>query len=74
MNRDKHSTKSKIVLLIIVVLIGYWLIHHFTKKKELVIPLPVVAVQKPQLTNMVEYVTQTGTTVAFNSINLFETD
>jgi RND family efflux transporter MFP subunit len=70
MNQDKYSTKSKIVLLIITVLIVYWLIHHFTKKKELIIPLPVVAVQKPQLSDMVEYVTQTGTTVAYNSVNL----
>jgi RND family efflux transporter MFP subunit len=70
MNRDKYSTKSTIVLIILVFLVGYWLVHHFTKKKEQVIPLPVVAVQKPQLLDMVEYVTQTGTTVAFNSVNL----
>lgn len=70
MNQEKYSTKSKILLLIIALLIVYWAIHHFTKKKELVIPLPVVTVQQPQLNEMVEYVTQTGTTVAFNSINL----
>ena len=34
------------------------------------LPIPAVVTQKPQLLKMAEYVTQTGTTVAFNSVNL----
>ncbi len=34
------------------------------------LPLPVVRVSKPKLESVVEYMTQTGNTVAFNSVNL----
>lgn len=34
------------------------------------LPLPVVTVSKPRLESVVEYITQTGNTVAFNSVNL----
>ncbi|QBS12519.1 efflux RND transporter periplasmic adaptor subunit [Legionella geestiana] len=36
----------------------------------LVLPPPSVTVQKPVLKEMVDYVTQTGTTVAYNSVDL----
>lgn len=66
----KRSKKFKIILVIGVLFIAYLLIHHFSNNKELVIPPPVVQTQKPRLLEMVEYVTQTGTTVALNSVNL----
>ncbi|MBX9692660.1 MAG: efflux RND transporter periplasmic adaptor subunit, partial [Cyanobacteria bacterium] len=38
--------------------------------KPVNIPIPVVSVKQPQLQDMALYVTQTGTTVAYNSVNL----
>lgn len=70
MNQVKHSKAVKIAVLIGVLFIAYKMIHHFTHSNELTIPLPVVVVQKPKLMEMVDYVTQTGTTVAYNSVNL----
>lgn len=70
MNLKNYSKTTKIILSVLVICLLFWLIQHYSKKKELIIPLPVVTVQKPQLKDMVEYVTQTGTTVAFNSVNL----
>lgn len=51
-------------------LLSYLIVHHFTKATPIVIPPPVVSVQQPVLAEMVEYVTQTGTLVAFNSVDL----
>jgi RND family efflux transporter MFP subunit len=48
----------------------YLIVHHFTKPSAPEIPPPTVVVQKPLMMEMVEYVTQTGTTVAYNSVNL----
>lgn len=70
MNQEKYSKKTKIIALIAALILAYLVIHHLTKKPPMTIPLPVVAVQKPALLEMVEFVTQTGTTVAFNSVNL----
>ena len=49
-----------------------WVLNHlfFSKSKPLAIPPPTVIVQQPKAQEMVEYVTQTGTTVALNSVNL----
>ena len=70
MNQEKYSNKTKIIALAAVLILAYFFIHHFTKKPAMAIPLPVVAVQKPELSEMIDFVTQTGTTVAFNSVNL----
>lgn len=70
MNFKKNAKSMKIVGLIGGVLIVYYAIHHLTGTDNLTIPLPVVSVQKPQLKEMTEFVTQTGTTVAFNSVDL----
>ncbi len=51
-------------------LVVFILYKQFKPKQEITIPLPLVTVQKPIEREMVDYVTQTGTTVAFNSVNL----
>lgn len=70
MNSDKHWKHSKIAGIVIVLFLLYLVVHHFTKPKPPGLPTPIVAVQKPVLAEMAEYVTQTGTTVALNSVNL----
>lgn len=69
MNLDNYSKQSKITLIVLVI-VAIYLIHHFTKAKAPVIPTPIVTVQKPVLKEMAEYITQTGTTVALNSVDL----
>ncbi|WP_199744141.1 efflux RND transporter periplasmic adaptor subunit [Legionella sp. km772] len=70
MNQEKKSKQTKVIVFIAVLVLAYFVIQHFTKKEEITLPLPVVVVQKPVLADMIEFVTQTGTTVAFNSVNL----
>jgi len=71
MNDDKKAKHIKLAVIILAILFFlYWFLHHDTKNTGPAIPIPVVVIKKPQLSEMVEYVTQTGTTVAFNSVNL----
>lgn len=70
MNLDKYTKLIKIVAAIFIVWIVYSALHWLFKTKQPAIPLPAVTVKKPQLKEMAEYVTQTGTTVAYNSVNL----
>jgi RND family efflux transporter MFP subunit len=70
MNREKQAKTKKIALIAVGLFILYYMVHHFTKSTGPVIPLPSVVVQKPKSMEMVEYVTQTGSTVAYNSIDL----
>ncbi len=71
MDRSRQLKTIKIigVVLITVILIDL-IVHYKALKKAPLLPVPAVVVQKPQLTQMVEYITQTGNTVAFNSVNL----
>lgn len=64
----KPYQQRGIVLAILLAL--YWLFHHLTSPHAPPIPLPTVIIQKPIKAPMVEYVTQTGTTVAYNSVDL----
>ncbi len=66
---DSYSMK-KLGIILLVILFVFFIIRHFTAAKPPALPLPMVKVEKPVLTNLVEYVTQTGTTVAYNSVNL----
>ncbi|GGI76420.1 efflux RND transporter periplasmic adaptor subunit [Legionella impletisoli] len=59
-----------IIIVIVVVFIVDWLARSLTKDKIITPPPPTVIVQKPDLKPMTEYVTQTGTVVAYNSVNL----
>lgn len=71
MKFDRNSKQVKIAGKALVILfIIYLVVHHFTKDKAPTIPIPVVTVKKPVVTEMAEYITQTGTTVALNSVNL----
>lgn len=66
MNR-KHI---KIAVIIIVVLIIFYSIMHSINSQGPTVPTPKVYVQQPQLKDIVEYITQTGTLVAYNSVDL----
>ncbi|STO23167.1 Efflux pump periplasmic linker BepF [Fluoribacter dumoffii] len=68
-NRDSKSFKIAGIVLAVLFLI-YLLVHFFGKSKAPAIPVPAVVVQKPILAEMAQYVTQTGNTVAYNSVNL----
>ncbi len=71
MTIDKRQKFIKIAILASVVfLFFYWMIQSITGNKVQPQPLPAVVVQKPKLTKIAEYVTQTGTMVAFNSVDL----
>lgn len=45
---------------------GYWVLH----KAPPPLPTPTVIVQKPIAVSITDYITQTGNTVAYNSVNL----
>ena len=70
MNHDKQLIikTAVIVSAIFIILNVIW--HVLTHHKATPLPPPKVVIQKPKLINMTEYVTQTGTLVAFNSVNL----
>ena len=73
MKLDKQ-TKFKLmrttqIVLAIVVIIDL-VAHVKSGAKPPQVPIPTVKVQKPALIPVVEYVMQTGNTVAFNSVNL----
>lgn len=70
MNVDRQSKRVKIATVVIILLLAYWILHHYLGKKPPTVPVPVVTIKKPHLQEMVDYVTQTGTTVAYNSVNL----
>ena len=66
---NQHNLKN-IGKIAVVLLIIYLIAHHFLKSSGPVIPLPKVVIQKPVEAEITEYVTQTGTLVAFNSVDL----
>lgn len=71
MNFKQQSKSKKITLIVLGILVFIYLIHHFFgKSQEPTFPTPKVVVQKPKLKEIVHYVTQTGTVVAYNSVNL----
>lgn len=71
MNFNKNSKSVKYAGIAVAALFFIYLIAHlFSKPKVAEIPPPSVVIQKPIRQEMVEYVTQTGSTVAFNSVNL----
>ena len=71
MKLDIESDTIKFIgkILIILVLI-YFVARQCTSHPAPQLPLPLVKAEKPHITNLVEYVTQTGTTVAYNSVDL----
>lgn len=71
MNKEKQLKWLKIgaVLLTILILIDL-VVHYKATVHSPSVPIPIVHVQNPTLRPMTEYITQTGNTVAFNSVNL----
>lgn len=69
LNKHLNSYKSIAIALGVLMLVVFTG-HQLTKKSAPSIPIPNVIVQKPELKEVVEYVTQTGTTVAYNAVNL----
>ena len=63
-----------IVKTVIIVSLFFFAFHLMTKifftNKVPAAPLPGVVVQKPKLVNITEYISQTGTMVAYNSVDL----
>ena len=71
MDSVKADTFKKITRIIIILLLIMNMIHYyFSKNRSVKIPLPIVGVQRPVSRAMSEYVTQTGNTVAFQSVDL----
>lgn len=70
MNFNRQSKSTQIAAIVGVIVLVYLGIHFFGKSKKIDIPIPKVIVKKPQQAEMAEYITQTGTTVSFNSVNL----
>lgn len=68
MKYDRTLMKRTAIVLLILFALYFIFFHKSNKPQPL--PAPVVIVQKPVSTKMVSYITQTGTTVAFNSVNL----
>lgn len=70
MNHDKQLIiKTALIVsafFLFIIVLWHMLTHHKTKP----VLVPKVVVEKPQLINMTDYVMQTGTLVAFNSVNL----
>lgn len=72
MNRD-HDRRLIIKTVIVVCVIFFLLnvaMKYFTGGKHATLPPPSVVIQKPKWAKMTEYVMQTGTMVAYNSVDL----
>ena len=71
MDTDKKLKTLKIIGVVLTILLFMDLFARFKAMYNVPkIPAPVVVVAKPTSITMADYVTQTGTTVAFNSVNL----
>lgn len=70
MNAD-NSKKIKILLIALLAIgLTIWLVKRVEKPKVAALPLLQVTIQKPQLKKITDYVIQTGSLVAFNSVDL----
>ena len=70
MNHDKRLIIKTVVIVCVLLFLLNGVIKLFSKSKTQSLPPPNVVIQKPKLTAITEYVTQTGNTVAFNSVDL----
>lgn len=71
MKFDKNSKQVKIAgIALVIFFLIYLIVHHYASHDTPTLPLPAVEIKKPVVAEMAEYVTQTGTTVAFKSVNL----
>lgn len=58
------------IMIIAVICSLFYFTKRHSQEKPLEIPLPKVTVQTPQWKEIVDYITQTGTLVAYNSVDL----
>lgn len=73
MNMDSEKRKKLIALIGILIVAFFlidWLVRALTKDKLVTAPPPTVITQKPLSKPITDYVTQTGTLVAYNSVDL----
>lgn len=64
------SRKQRLYFAMFFAVILYAFFHFFFKSTPLTLPIPKVMVQKPLSMPITEYVRQTGSMVAFNSVDL----
>lgn len=71
MMSDQRTKMLKLLLTGIgIVLFLNWGVQRIIKSRTPDFPLPMVIVQKPKAANVTEYVTQTGSLVAYNAVDL----
>ncbi len=71
MNSEKKTQLIKqIAIGFAILLVIYLFVHHSTTDMNQGPPPPPVVVEKPKLKMVTEYITQTGNTVAYNSVDL----
>ncbi len=71
MNNENHRiTRKKSLIIIAVLIVLYGIVHVLMKPKTQPLLTAKVVVEKPQWKAISEYVTQTGTLVAYNSVDL----
>lgn len=70
MNYEMNKSTYKKIGVVALIILIYLVIHQLFKPAAPIISIPKVVIQKPELKEVVEYVTQTGTTVAVNSVDL----
>lgn len=71
MNLNTYKTPFKLIILAgVALLLLYGLFHFFAREELPSLPSPKVVIQHPKTINLTEYVTQTGTVVAYNSVDL----
>jgi RND family efflux transporter MFP subunit len=69
-NHDKQLIIKTVVMVSLFFLLMNGLMALFSKKKPLALPPPSVVIQQPKESNITEYITQTGNTVAYQSVDL----
>ncbi len=70
-NKETHQiSRKKIAIGIAILILFYLFVHMMLKSRSPAYPLSKVSVQQPQWKEISEYVTQTGTLVAFSSVDL----
>ncbi|KTC96121.1 RND multidrug efflux membrane fusion protein [Legionella erythra] len=70
MTAENKSFILKIAAAGVVILFLYWFIHRYSQSTPPAPPAPVVIVSHPKRLEMTDYITQTGNTIAYNSVNL----
>lgn len=71
MDAEKRTKIIKLAIAAVVCLFLIdWLARSLTGNKVAELPTPTVVVQKPVTEPITDYITQTGTMVAYNSVNL----